>query len=53
MSSDNHQAVGLHAHISHQLRWLASLQSIQAAGDAFHEVLNCAKPSDINPMQDN
>lgn len=46
-------AAGLRAHLCHQLRQPAPLQSIQAAGDAFQEVLNCAKPSDINPMQGN
>lgn len=45
--------VGLCDHLSHQLRLLAPLQSIQAAGDAFQEVLKCAKPSDINPTQGN
>lgn len=46
-------AAGLRAYLSCQLRWPAPLQSIQAAGDAFQEVLNCAKFPEINPMQGN
>lgn len=44
---------GLCSYLSHQLCQLAPLKSIQASGDAFQEVLNCAKPSDVNPMQGN